>query len=224
MAYDAAKAHEYYEKYRKKGLLKGRAKGATKKKSTKKKGSKKSTKKTNLVGLSTAGLNDEGKMQWAMAKEKLSSDMNAALGKAKTQEEKDKIRSEYQNKAMQELKKMKSDSSLAKEKKTSTKSSSKSSSSKGSSSKGSSSKSSKSSSNSSSSKSTAAEQATEAINQMKDMISQLTERLFGNSDLTSLDSEAIQTAVAGLSEEQKTQVRTALQSTIDAIKKKLNKE
>lgn len=222
MAKSAAEKKEYnrqyYLEYRKKGKKKGRKKGS----------SKKSTKKTNLVGLSTGGLNDQGKMQWALAKEKLSSEMNAALGKAKTQAEKDQIRSEYQNKAMQELSKMKNDSSLAKAKKTSTKSSSSKSSTKSSSSKSSSSSkgsSSKSSSSSASSSNTAATQAAqqmaEAVQQMKDYITQLTEKLMGSS---TGDSESIESAMSDLTEAQREQVRTTIQNTIEAIKKKLNKE
>ena len=137
MAYDAAKAHEYYINYIKKNKKKGR------KKSTK----KTTTKKTNLVGLSNSGLNDAGKMQWAMAKERLTTDMNAALSKAKTPEEKNKIRAEYQNKALQELNNIKGNAAYAKAKSTKT-SSAKSSGTKASSSKSSSSKSKKSSTSS----------------------------------------------------------------------------
>lgn len=131
MAYDPIKAHEYYMKYRKKGLLKGRKKGKAKtsKKSTK----KTSTKKQSLLGLSTAGLNDTGKMQWAMAKDNLTKQMNTALAKATTDEEKQKIRSDYQNKALAELQKIKADPSMAQAKKASTKGSAGKSSSKGSS-------------------------------------------------------------------------------------------
>ena len=131
MAYDPIKAHEYYMKYRKKGLLKGRKKGKAK---TSKKSSKKtSTKKQSLLGLSTAGLNDTGKMQWAMAKDNLTKQMNTALAKATTDEEKQKIRSDYQNKALAELQKIKADPSMAQAKKASTKGSAGKSSSKGSS-------------------------------------------------------------------------------------------
>ena len=127
MAYDPIKAHEYYMKYRKKGLLKGRKKGKAK---TSK---KTSTKKQSLLGLSTAGLNDTGKMQWAMAKDNLTKQMNTALAKATTDEEKQKIRSDYQNKALAELQKIKADPSMAQAKKASTKGSAGKSSSKGSS-------------------------------------------------------------------------------------------
>lgn len=114
MAYDPEKAHEYYMKYRKKGLLKGR-----KRKSTATANSKKgSKKKINLVGLSTSGLNEAGAMKWALAKERLTNEMNTAMSQAKTPEEKDKIRQEYQNKALAELQAIKSDPSTAKAKTT----------------------------------------------------------------------------------------------------------
>lgn len=121
MAYDAAKAHEYYMKYRKKGLKKGRKKGKGK------------AKTTNLVGLSSAGLNDAGKMQAAMIKEKIKKEMNAALSKAKTDVEKQKIREEYQQKALNEISKLKTNSQYAKAKATKSSSGSKSSKSSGSS-------------------------------------------------------------------------------------------
>ena len=104
MAYDKDKAHEYYIKYRKKGLLKGRGSGKTEKS----KGKKGSKKKTSLVGLSTSGLNDAGRMQAALVKEKITSEMNDALSKAKTDVEKEQIRQEYQNKALAEIQKLKS--------------------------------------------------------------------------------------------------------------------
>lgn len=103
MAYDPVKAHEYYEKYKKKGLKKGRKKGKGK--------------QTSLVGLSTAGLNDSGKMQWALTKESLQTEMNKALSEASSDEEKAKIRADFQNRALQALQGMKSDSSYAKPKK-----------------------------------------------------------------------------------------------------------
>lgn len=190
MAYDAAKAHEYYLKYKKKGLKKGRKKGAKK------------AKQQNLVGLSTGGLNDQGKMQWAMTKDKLKSEMNAALAKAKTPEEKDKIRAEYQNKALAELTKMKGDTSLAQAKKAKA-ASTKSASSKGSSAKSGSSKSSAKSSSSGSSKSSASTQ--KAIQQIKDSINQL------------------QSKLSSLTDDQKAQVKETIQVQIDAIRERLKK-
>lgn len=203
-----AKAHEYYMEYTKKKKKKGRKKGKAKTKAKK-------AKKISLVGLSTGGLNEQGAMQWAMAKEKLTNEMNSALGKAKTQEEKDKIRQEYQQKALSELQKMKSDPSMAKAK--ATKSSKSSSGSK--SSKNSSKSSSKSGSSTEKSTNTASKQATEqmteAVGQMADLVTQLTQKLLGNS------AEGIESQLANLTDEQKVLIRTNIQSTIDAIKKKL---
>ena len=108
MAYDPVKAHEYYEKYKKKGLKKGRKKG---------KGKTTSTKQTSLVGLSTGGLNDAGKMNWAMTKKDLQAEMNAELAKATTDEQRAEIRADYQGKALQALQKMKSDPAFAQAKK-----------------------------------------------------------------------------------------------------------
>ena len=103
MAYDPAAAHEYYIKYRKKGLKKGRKKGKDKAK----------VKSTNLVGLSSSGLNEAGKMEAALIKDKIKKEMNAALSKAKTDEEREKIRREYQQKALDAINKLKTDSKYA---------------------------------------------------------------------------------------------------------------
>lgn len=104
MAYDKEKAHEYYVKYRKKGLKKGRKKGSSKKSSE------------SIVGLSTAGLNDAGKMEVALLKQDLKKQMNTALSKATTDEEKAQIRREYQQKALEGVQKIKGDSQYAKPK------------------------------------------------------------------------------------------------------------
>lgn len=132
MAYDAKKAHDYYVQYRKKGLLKGRklgtkAEGAdtsakkTKKKGSakkgKKKGAAKKTKQENLVGLSSSGLNDAGKMEAAMAKESLKKEMNEALGKAKTDAEKAQIKKDFQAKALKKIQDIKANSQFATPKK-----------------------------------------------------------------------------------------------------------
>lgn len=109
MAYDPVKAHEYYINYRKKGLKKGRKKG---------KGKAAKTPKSSLVGLGTAGLNDAGKMQWAMLKKELNEQMNAELdGVTDIQQRKDII-SKYQNQALAALQKIKADPSYATPKKT----------------------------------------------------------------------------------------------------------
>jgi len=94
MAYDKEKAHEYYLKYKKKGLKKGRKKG---------KGRKKSAGSASLLGTSVAGLNPAGKIQAGLVKEKMKKEMNAALSKASTQEEKDKIRADYSMKAQEQI-------------------------------------------------------------------------------------------------------------------------
>ena len=118
MAYDPVKAHEYYIIYRKKGLKKGRKKGK----------GKTTTPKSSLVGLGTAGLNDAGKMQWAMLKKELNEQMNAELdGVTDIQQRKDII-SRYQNQALAALQKIKSDPGYATPKKAKASGSSKSSS------------------------------------------------------------------------------------------------
>lgn len=144
MAYNKQKAHEYYENYTKKGKLKGRKKGTK----------KKSKKNTNLIGLSTAGLNEEGKMEFALMKEKLTNEMNTALRGAKSDSEKESIRREYQKKALSEVQRLKSSPQYQTAKKSSGSKSggSKSSGSKSSGSSGSKSSSSKSSSSSSTKK------------------------------------------------------------------------
>jgi len=124
MAYDAQKAHEYYEKYRKKGLLKGRdKKKTTTKTTTKKRGRKKSTKakQESLIGLSTTGLNDAGKMQASMIKDQIKKDMNAALANEKDPAKRAAIKQEYQNKALQEISALKNKPEYAKAKATSSK-------------------------------------------------------------------------------------------------------
>ena len=118
MAYDAAKAHEYYENYVKKGKKKGRKKGKSKKKSSTR------SRATSLVGLSTAGLNDAGKMEAALVKEKIQNEMNEALKKAATPAEKEKVRKEYQNKALKEITALKNNADFAKAKAASKKSTS----------------------------------------------------------------------------------------------------
>ena len=102
MAYDPVKAHEYYVKYRKKGIKKGRKKG------------KKST--SSLVGTSTAGLNADGRVEAALIKDRLKKEMNSALAKAKTDAEKEQIRREFSKKANAEIAKLKADPKFAKAK------------------------------------------------------------------------------------------------------------
>lgn len=116
MAYDPVKAHEYYINYRKKGLKKGRKKAkSTSTLSTKKTTTKKS--KESIVGISTVGLNDEGKMEFALIKQDLKKQMNDALDKAKTDEDKARIRREFHNKALEAVQNLKADTKYAKAKK-----------------------------------------------------------------------------------------------------------
>jgi len=127
MAYDKEKAHEYYMKYRKKGLLKGRKKGkgkvASKGKKSGKKGSKKSSKaktpkikKESLLGLSNSGLNEAGKMEWAVQKKDIQDKMNQELQTATSEEQKAEIRKKYQEQALAKLTEIKNDSKYHDEK------------------------------------------------------------------------------------------------------------
>lgn len=120
MAYDPVKAHEYYEKYRKKGLKKGRKRGKGRKKTTggrrKKAAAQKKIKKESLIGLSNSGLNEAGKMQWAMQKKELQEKMNAELQAASSDEQKAEIRERYQNQALESLMKIKTDNKYHDEK------------------------------------------------------------------------------------------------------------
>lgn len=237
MAYDPVKAHEYYLKYRKKGLKKGRKKGR-KTASTKQK-------QTSLVGLSTAGLNDAGKMNWAMTKKDLQTEMNAALAKATTEEQKAEIRADYQGKALQALQRMKKDPAFAQGKKASAKGSS----AKGSSAKGSSSKGKSDSSESkdkkdkkekkkkkpystkksivlksntgtksgsaggSSSKSTTSKGLTEAQKAQRQALVNQANSLM----------QDVQSKIKNMSEADKKEAKKALKSTLDALRKRISK-
>lgn len=181
MAYDKQAAHEYYENYTKKGKKKGRAKGKGKKKSS----------TTRIVGLTQAGLNDAGKMEFALMKEKLQSEMNSALKSAKTEAEKNAIRMEYQNRALQGISKIKSNPNYAKP------SSSKSS---GSKSSGGSSKSKGSSSSGGSKSSSGSSSQSAKMDSIKNEISNLT------------------AAVKNMDTAQKEKVRTAVNQIIEKIK------
>ena len=210
MAYDKDKAHEYYIKYRKKGLLKGRGSGKTEKS----KGKKGSKKKTSLVGLSTSGLNDAGRMQAALVKEKITSEMNDALSKAKTDAEKEQIRQEYQNKALAEIQKLKSDGQYAQAKKEKASKSSGGSSSKSSkSSGGSASKSSGSSKGSTSTKTTdtgakTTENAT--AKKLQESVDKLNSLMTGLSD-----------KIASMTDEQKAETKDILTDIIAELKNQL---
>ena len=112
MAYDKQKAHEYYIKYRKKGLLKGRKKGKAKTK-----GKAKIAKQESLVGVSTSGLNEKGKIEAALIKDDMKKQMNAALSKATTDEERQQIKRDYSLKAVQAINDLKNSSDYAQPKK-----------------------------------------------------------------------------------------------------------
>ena len=109
MAYDPKKAHEYYLKYRKKGLKKGRKKG--RRRATK-------PKQVSLIGISTGGLNDAGKMQAALIKDRVKKEMNEALQKETDPVKREAIRQEYQNKALEQVSALKADAQYAKPKST----------------------------------------------------------------------------------------------------------
>ena len=221
MAYDKQKAHEYYENYTKKGKLKGRKKG---------KGKSKSEKTTKLVGLSTAGLNDEGKMEFALMKDKLQTEMNAAMKKASTQSEKDAIRLQYQQRALQEISKLKSDPKLQKQKaaksstaKSSDKSSGSSKSSGGSSSKGSSSSGKKSGSSSSGSKNSSSASQEQKLNDIKTEIQNLTEAIKSvteeQKELVKNTINLIMEKLAGVTSADATSLLTSLESLTKDTKK-----
>lgn len=109
MAYDPKKAHEYYLKYRKKGIKKGRKKG--RRRATK-------PKQVSLIGISTGGLNDAGKMQAALIKDRVKKEMNEALQKETDPVKREAIRQEYQNKALEQVSALKADAQYAKPKST----------------------------------------------------------------------------------------------------------
>lgn len=192
MAYDAAKAHEYYVNYRKKGLKKGRKKGS---------GTKSSTK--SLVGVSTAGLNSDGKVEAALIKEKVKKEMNEALKKAKTDEEKDQIRREYSKKAIAEMDKLKADPKYAKAKAVKAAKAPKAT--KTSSSKSSGSKSSGSSKSSSSGSKTSA--TTAAVQKSVETLTTL---------MTGLSEK-----IAKMTEEQKTEAKTLISDILSEVQKQM---
>lgn len=192
MAYDKQKAHEYYMQYRKKGLKKGRKKGTGKKKT----GAK--AKKTSLLAQTTSGLNDSGKIQAALVKEKLTAEMNAALSKATTQEEKDAIRVEYSQKAQQEIASLKNNPEYAQAKKEKLKSSTGKKSSGGSSS---------SKGGESSTEKKASERKKKAAKRRKAKIAQIRAQI-----------EGLQSRIDELSDSQKEQVKNSLDSLLGQIR------
>ena len=109
MAYDKAKAHQYYMEYRKKGLLKGRKKGKAK---TSKKGSSKKAKTESIVKASS-GLTVEGTIEANNIKASMKKEMNEALKGAKTDEEKKAIIADYSKKQASALDALKKDPKYA---------------------------------------------------------------------------------------------------------------
>lgn len=198
-----AKAHEYYMEYRKKGKKKGRKKG-TSKKTSGKKGAQ-----SSLLGVTTSGLNTEGTIEAAAIKDRIKKEMNAALGKAKTEDEKLAIRKEYANKANSEIAKLKADPKFAKAKATK-------SSSKGGSSKSSGGKSSGGSSKSGGTSSKKATSSTSSSATNNAAIQKLTQQI-------SEHIEQLKTKLAGLSAADKAVVKAAIQEQIDSIKQKIGK-
>ena len=204
---------EYYQKYTKKGLKKGR------KKSSKKKGKKK-TATSSLVGISTSGLNSDGKIEAALIKEKIKGEMNAALAKAKTPEERENIRREYSKKANAELEKLRNDPRYAKAKKQ--KASSSKSSRKGKSSGSSKSSRSRSSGTSSRKSSRANTSTTKTSDKSTNMASDLssTSIIQTLKDLTA-KMDDFKAKIETLSPEQKEIVKSTIQDIIDRLKKRL---
>lgn len=193
MAYDKQKAHEYYMQYRKKGLKKGRTKGTGKKKT----GAK--VKKTNLLGQTTSGLNDSGRIQAALVKEKMTAEMNAALAKATTQEEKDAIRVEYSQKAQEQIASLKNDPKYAQAKKESAKGS-----------KGSTGKKSSGGSSSSKSGESSEKRATEKKKKAKKRKAQIAK--------IRAQVEGLQSRISELSDSQKDSMRSSLDSLLSQLR------
>lgn len=190
-------------------MLKGRKKGSSKKTSS----SKKKGKTTALLGVSSSGLNSDGIIEASLIKERLKTEMNNALAKAKTDEEKIAIRKEYSKKANAEIAKLKADPKFAKQKATSSKSSKSSGSSGSKSSKSSGGSSSKTSSSSgttqkasTTSASTTSEADAKALEIVKDVGAQIND---------------IYSKISTMSPEEKTQAREAIQGLLDALKKRL---
>lgn len=187
---------EYYQKYTKKGLKKGRKKGSKKKSSSK-----------SLLAQSTSGLSAEGKMQAALIKEDFKKQMNDALSKAKTDEERNQIRLDYSRKALAAIEKLKSDPKnvAVKTSKTKSSGSSKSSKSSGSSkSTGNTTKTTTSTANTASTANTTTDSAAlESVKQINDTINQIYSRL------------------KDLSPEQKAVVKNQISDLVDNLRKKL---
>ena len=180
MAYDPKKAHEYYIKYRKKGLKKGRKKGRRKRAAK--------PKQVSLLGISTSGLNDAGRMQAALIKDRLKKEMNEAMQKETDPVKKEAIRQEYQNKALEEVTALKNDAQYAKPK--ATRSSSRK--------KKESSENTESSSSSSSSESTSDQSTNDTTDRISSMILDFSEKFLAMSDEQRQQAKDIITGIISL--------------------------
>ena len=188
---------EYYEKYRKKGTKKGRKKGST----------TTTSKTSSLLGINISGFNDEGRIQAALIKDKLKSQMNTALKSAKSDEEREKIRLEYSRKAAQQIAALRAKPEYAKAKATSTKSSSGSSKSNKTTSSG--------TTRNTSSGSSTKTKATTTTQATYDNSAELTEDAV--SKLT-MQAESLMAMAKKLSPTQKAAVKKTVQSIIDKLK------
>lgn len=196
---------EYYKEYTKKDKKKGR-----------KKGSKKKTSSKSLLGQSTSGLSTEGKMQAALIREDFKKQMNDALSKAKTDEERNQIRLDYSRKALAAIEKLKSDPKNVAAKTSKTKSSG----------------SSKSSKSSGSNKSSGSSKSTG--NTTKTTTSTTNTASTANTANTTTDPAALESVkqinntinqiyskLKDLSPEQKAVVKTQISDLVDNLRKKL---
>lgn len=196
MAYDPVKAHEYYIKYRKKKLLKGRKKGKAKTKTKK----QKKAPTVSMLGVSSSGLNSDGAIEASVIKERLKKEMNEALQKASSEEEKLEIRKQYSKQANEEIAKLQSDPKYAKEKKTKEKTTKE--------------KSSKSTKNQSSTSTTASAKATSDADAM--------ETLKVVRDIGKQVND-IYAKMATMSPEEKAEARENVKAMIEELRKRIKK-
>lgn len=199
-----AYAKQYYQEYTKKGKKKGRKKGSKRKSSSK-----------SLLGLSTSGLSPEGKMQAALIKEDFKKQMNEALSKATTDEEKKQIRLDYSRKALAEIDKLKSDPKNVKTKAVKTP---KQKSSSGSSKSSKSSESSKSKSKSTAVKTAKTAKTANAVKTTEEPVVDIEKASL--TQITDMVSKLSQ-SLSKLTEEQKTVVRNQISDILDILKKRL---
>ena len=192
MAYDAVKAHEYYMKYRKKGLKKGRKKGTKK------------AKTYSMLGVSASGLNSDGAIEAAAIKEKFKAEMNKKLAEAKTDEEKLEIRKQFSRQANAEIAKLKADAKYAKPKAAKKTKTSKAKTKSSSGSSGGSKRSSGSSTKSSSSSASTPKISTAQLKVINDIVTKISE---------------MQAKIAEMSEEEKTKVKETINNILELLKK-----